>query len=77
MIDSLELRKALGQNVRRLRIALGLTQEELAAKVGISRVHLNRIENGVQTPSLEISFGLADALGVELDSLRQIPAVAA
>ena len=77
VIDSFELRKALGQNVRRLRVLKGLTQEDLASEVGTSRVHLNRIENGVQTPSLEITFALADILGVEVDSFRQIPAVTA
>lgn len=76
MIDSSELRKALGQNVRRQRIAHGMTQEELAAKVEISRVQMNRIEQGIQSPSLETSFALADALGVPVDSFRQIPAVA-
>lgn len=77
MIDSLELRKALAQNVRRLRVSKGLTQEQLAGEVGISRVHLNRIENAEQLPSLEVSYTLADFLGTDVDSLRKIPAVAA
>ena len=46
VIDSAELRMALGHHVRRLRIAKELTQEQLAGEIGISRVHVNRIEMG-------------------------------
>lgn len=67
-----ELRKNLGANVIRLRRARGLTQEQLAKEVELSRVQLNRIENGHNSPSAEILYALADALGVTADALRQI-----
>ena len=76
VIDSAELRKALGHHVRRLRLLNGWTQQELAEKIGISYVHVNRIENGHQLPSLEVSFSLADLFGVEVDSFRRIPSFA-
>ena len=72
MIDSDELRKALGQNVRRLRLAREWTQDDLAEKLEISRGQLNRIENGHHSPGAEVLFGLADAFDVPADSLRQI-----
>lgn len=77
MIDAADLRKALGQNVTRLRTERGWTQERLADLLDISRTQLNRIENGHHTPSTELLFSLADVLGVPTDALRQITAAAA
>jgi len=45
--------------VRDLRARAGLTQEELAAKVGVTRVTINCLENGVYLPSLELALKLA------------------
>ena len=73
MIDGAEVRKAIGVNVRRLRKAKKLTQEQLAEKVGISPVHMNRIEQGHSSPSAEVLFAISDELGVEADKLRQVP----
>lgn len=72
MEKSTELRRVIGENVRRLRKFRDLTQEQLAEKVGISAVFMNRIEQGYNTPSSEVLFGLADALGVKADELRQM-----
>lgn len=40
-----------GRKVREIRKKLGLTQEEFAAKLGVSFVTLNRWENHHNTPS--------------------------
>lgn len=45
--------------VRELRAGAELTQEELAAKVGVTRVTINCLENGVYAPSLELALKLA------------------
>ena len=37
-------------DVRRLRRALGLTQEEMARKIGVTHATVNRWENGVHSP---------------------------
>jgi transcriptional regulator with XRE-family HTH domain len=73
VIDSTELRAALGTNIRRLRKAKELTQQALADKAGVTPVHLHRIEQGQSSPSAEVLFAIADALGVKTDSLRQLP----
>lgn len=73
MIDQADLRPVLGSNVTRLRKARSLSQDELAEKLGISRVFLNRIENGRSSPGAEVLYSLADVLGVSADNLRQIP----
>jgi transcriptional regulator with XRE-family HTH domain len=73
VIDNANLRETLAANLRRIRKQQDLTQEELARKVGISAVHLNRIEQGHSSPSAEVLFAIADTLGVKTDALRQLP----
>jgi putative transcriptional regulator len=72
MIDSDVLRSTIGANVRRLREEHGQSQEDLAEAIGVSRVHLNRLENGKITPGADLLFSLADALEVPADALRQV-----
>ena len=45
--------------VRELRADAGLTQEELGAKVGVTRVTINCLERGVYLPSIELALKLA------------------
>lgn len=45
--------------VRELRAAAALTQEELADKVGVTRVTINCLERGVYSPSIELALALA------------------
>ena len=40
----------------------GFTQEELAAKIGITRQHIGLIENGVVAPSVEVAKKIAAVL---------------
>ncbi len=68
-----QLRPILSVNVARLRKSKKLTQVQLAEKVGISEVMLNRIERGHSSPGAELLYSLADALGVTTDKLRQLP----
>ena len=55
---------ALGERVRELREAAFLTPSELAAKAGISRNTLYRIESGEYSAFPKTVRKLADALGV-------------
>lgn len=59
----------IGQRVRRYRKAQGLSQEELAARVGISVTHMSHIETGNTKLSLPVFAELAGALGVQADDL--------
>jgi putative transcriptional regulator len=45
--------------VRKLRTALGLSQGELAAALGVSRQTINSIEQERYTPSLPLALSLA------------------
>lgn len=56
----------LGYNIAYYRKHTGLTQEQLAERVGISRQHLGAIEapNLVRPISLELLFNIADVLDI-------------
>lgn len=54
--------KAMGQRVRNLRRAAGLTQTELAKQVGISASFLGHIERGTRVLSVETLMALCKAL---------------
>ena len=59
----------LENRVRAAREARGLTQAELAARVGVSRKTINTVENAVFVPSTVIALKLARALGEPVESL--------
>ncbi len=61
-------------NIRALRFAAGeLTQAELAQRVGVTRQTIIAIEQGKYSPSLEVAFQIAYALGVRLDDVFSYP----
>lgn len=61
----------LGANVRWLRQKAGLSQDELAERVGISRLALLNIETGAtEEPKASTIDRLAEQLGVEVDVLK-------
>lgn len=54
-------------NIRRLRFfADEMSQQTLAEKAGVSRQTIIAIEGGKYSPSLELSFRIADAFGVKI-----------
>lgn len=55
--------------VRELRSAAALRQEDLAAKVGVSRQTIISIESGRYNPSLELAWRLSKTLGVSMEDL--------
>lgn len=48
---------------------MGLSQEELAKKCGVSRQTINAIENNKYDPTLSLAFRLARELQVTVDEL--------
>jgi transcriptional regulator with XRE-family HTH domain len=66
----------LGHRVRDLRNAQHLSQIELAARAGVARNTLNRIENGHLMPTAPVIEHLAEALNVAPGALFEEPALA-
>ena len=58
-----------GQNFKRIRKRMNMTQEELATKMEISQSYLSDIENGRTNPSIKTVKKLADGLGVSVNEL--------
>ena len=61
--------RQLGQRIRELRRILSLTQEELAARAGISVSFLSMMERGDRVPHIETLAKLSDALRVPLPEM--------
>ena len=60
---------AIGQRIRKVRKAQGLSQEQLAERVQISVTHMSHIETGNTKLSLSVLVDLATTLGVRTDTL--------
>lgn len=68
-------RVTLARASRDGRRALGLTQQAIAAKVGVARSYVAAIERGRANPSLDVIVRLAAALGLELDFSLRSPVI--
>jgi len=65
--NALEPEYRLAANLIRLRLAKGLTQEDLAKILNTKQESIARLENGGSLPSLSTMKKLADALDAELE----------
>ena len=63
------LYQLLGENVRRYRNQCGLTQEQLADRIDLTRTSVVNIEQGRQHPPLHLLFQIAKALKVAIQTL--------
>lgn len=61
--------ESIGNNIKRIRKQLGLTQEELAMHVGVTPQAVSRWENGTGMPDISLVVPLAKTLRVSTDSL--------
>ena len=62
---------AIGQQIRKVRKAHGLSQEQLAERVNISTTHMSHIETGNTKLSLPVLVDIATALEVRTDDLLE------
>ena len=61
----MRLRKALAGNLKRLRLAAKLSQEELAHLADMDRTYVSSLERGNYSATVDMLERIADALGVE------------
>ncbi len=69
----MDLRDVFAANLRRLRHAKGLSQDDLAYEAKISRSYLSQIEKGAFHASLKIVGKIAKTLEVEPAELLKLP----
>jgi transcriptional regulator with XRE-family HTH domain len=64
-----DVRRIVGDNVRRLRTTAGLTQAKLADRMGIDRAYVSALELGARNPTIITLWHVARALEVKIGSL--------
>lgn len=52
----------MGKRIQALRLAAGLTQDDLASRARVARGYLSEVERGLSTPSLETLEQIGEAL---------------
>lgn len=57
---------SVGENIKILRKNNGLSQKQLADKVELSEITIRRYEKGINKPSVEVIYKLAEALEVSV-----------
>lgn len=65
----MDIRKRIGWNIRRLRSARELTQEDFATDSGFDRGYISGLERGVRNPSVLVLERIAKALHVDVAEL--------
>ena len=64
-----EMKQIVARNLRRLRHAKKLSQEELSFRAGVDRSYISQLETGVYSASVTMLGKLAKALDVEVGEL--------
>ena len=72
----MDMRRLVGQNLKRIRLKKGLTQEQFADISGFSQQYISGLEGGHRNPTVVTLYEIAVALGVShLDLLRPVSAI--
>ena len=65
----MEERETMGRRIAALRRQAGLTQEQVAERLGVTAQAVSKWENDVSCPDISLLPGLAELLGVSTDEL--------
>ncbi len=69
MAEKLDIKKLLGKRIKEIRTRQGLTQENLAEKIGVGQRNLSKIECGSNFVTSETLARILSALNVEAKEL--------
>lgn len=67
----MDVRQIFGKNMRRVRMAAGLSQDEIAIRMGVEQTYVSGLERGVRNPTLTTLDRAASALNVKLTELLE------
>ncbi len=70
-----EAARAFGREVRRRRLAQGMTLDVLAESSGVTPNYIGQIEGGLREPSIDVAVKLASGLGAPLGEVLGMPGV--
>lgn len=65
--------RVVGERVRRLRQAAGVSLSELARRAGIGKATLSGVETGTRNPTLETLWAITAQLGVPIGAILDAP----
>lgn len=68
-MDDNQVKKALGNEIKRRRIAAGISQQKFASMLNMNRTRIREIENGTGNPQLSTLLRIASGLGTTLPNL--------
>jgi transcriptional regulator with XRE-family HTH domain len=68
----MDVSKAFGITLRKLRISKELTQEELGFDADLRRTYISSLELGEKQPSLTTIYRLANALEIPMSKLLKL-----
>jgi len=55
----------VGTVLQKLRLKVGMTQEQLASKAKVDRTYISMLEHDKKSPTLDMLFRLCQAMGVK------------
>jgi transcriptional regulator with XRE-family HTH domain len=64
-----DAKRLVGANVRKLRLSVGISQAELATRMGVDRAYVSGLEAGQRNPTVVTLWHLAKALNVKMREL--------
>jgi transcriptional regulator with XRE-family HTH domain len=64
-----DVRVLVGENVRRYRMAAGMSQAGLAERMGVDRAYISGLEGGMRNPTIVTLWHTALALGIDVSCL--------
>ena len=67
----MKTKEEIGLLFQSLREEQGIKQEVLAARLGIQRATLSRVENGKSYPRLELAMAILDELGYGIEIMKR------
>jgi transcriptional regulator with XRE-family HTH domain len=68
MQDDVDLARYAGNKIKELRVQAGLTQDELAKRLSITKTAVSNYENGARMPKQDILFVLSVVFDVSVDT---------
>lgn len=65
----MDVRRIVAKNVREIRTAAQLSQEEVAVRMGVEQTYVSGLERGVRNPTITTLYRAAKALNVKIIEL--------
>jgi transcriptional regulator with XRE-family HTH domain len=59
----------INEKIKSLRLKSGMTQEQLANRIGVSAQSISKWENGISMPDISLLPFIAEVFGVSIDDL--------